>query len=257
MNSIFAKIRKLIFLVFIITLVVTFFTRKNYRKVDEIAPEVLEKPIQKELSESEKENIEFEKDGIKYQLEPLYHYEINGLIVHEMTYDNWYSLSKHDSIFPKDLCMIWGENTESKAYQDKELKFSQDMRFCFWRYSGNIKFNNNEISNNHLLTNEKELNKKAKSLKNGDQVKIKGKLVNVIETDKEDPLYSSKIQSSTDREDTGAGACEVILVEDIEILKKGNPISNTLYTISLYGLFGLILFNVIYFFFRHFFGKNY
>ncbi len=246
--NLFSKIRKLIFLALMITLVFTYFSRKNYRKVDDIDPEVLEKPIQKELYESEKKNIEFEKDGVKYQLEPLYQYEINGLIVHEMTYDNWYSMSKRDSIFPKDFCMIWGSNVENKSYQNKDLSFSQDMRFCLWNYTGHVKFDNSEISNSHILTNDKEFNKKAKSLMPGDQVKIEGKLVNVKETDKEDPLYSSEIQSSTDREDTGAGACEVILVEDIELLKKGNPTSHALYTTSFYGLIGFILFNLIYFF---------
>lgn len=248
MKSHSSLIRRICFLALILTLIITYFTRKNYRKVDEIDSEVLEEPIQTELREEEKEKIEFVKNDVQYQLEPLYHYEINALIVHEMTYDNWYSLSKHDSISPKDLCMIWGSNAENKAYQNKDLKFSQDMRFCFWNYYGDIKFNNNEISNSHLLTNDKELNQKAKSLLTGDQVKIKGKLVNVTETDSEDPLYSSKIQSSTDREDSGAGACEVILTEDIEIIQKGNPISSALYVLSLYGLVGFIIFNIIYFF---------
>ena len=74
----------------------------------------------------------------------------------------------------------------------------------------------------------------------GDQVKIKGKLVdifakNIGEPGKFDP-ESFEWKSSVTREDTGGGACETIYVEDIEILKKANTTPDVLFKFSLYGL---------------------
>ena len=74
----------------------------------------------------------------------------------------------------------------------------------------------------------------------GDQVRIEGKLVNVKAKlispggRFDSPEYSWN--SSTSRTDSGAGACEVIYVEGITILKKANQFWRILFPISLYGI---------------------
>jgi len=111
-----------------------------------------------------------------------------------------------------------------------------------------------EISNNHLVFKDKETEKKAKSLSNGDQVKIKGRLVNIDARNigkpgQYDPENISW-ESSTSRDDAGAGACEVIYVDNIEILNKANPVSNSLFGFSFYGLLLFAIFNIIIFFIK-------
>jgi hypothetical protein len=249
--------RKIAFWLFIILLPITFFTRNSYRQVSNIDPRVLIAPVQSEATD--KNIIRFTKGDFEYELTPLYDYDISGLIVHRMDY-TWFDIYKYDSIFPLDLCMIWGSNVESGVYKNKSLSFSQDARFCWYQWFGNLTFNGSELSNNHLLVKDKALEDKIKSLNSGDQVRIKGKLVNVsgrnIGSPGEYDPSEFNIHSSITRSDAGAGACEVIYFEDLEILKKGNPISSFLFEASYYGLIILILWWIIDLIWYVFFSKE-
>lgn len=244
-----SKINKYLFLTFIVVFCITFFTRNNFKNVSKILPEVLSEPIQENISD--KKLIKFNKDGYAYELTPLYYYVINGLLVSKKDY-RLFSIRKTDSVFPFDLCLIWGNNIKEGIYKDKTIKFSQDCRFCYVEWHGNVRFNFKEISNNHLLINNNGLVRKLKVLSVGDQVRIKGQLVNARanilgKPGQLDPQWMTWNTSIT-RDDAGAGACEVIFVEDIEIIKKANVISFYLFRISRLGLILLIIFNVIWFF---------
>ncbi len=238
------KFRKYLFLIFVITLITSFFLRDNYRDIDEINPALLKQP--KQTQTIQPAPVKFEKDGFQYELTPLYDYQIDALVVSRMIYDKWYSLSKTDSVFSVDLCLLWGSNITSEVYKNKSLFFSQDMRFCFYRWlEGNLPFNEDEVSNNHLVIEDEKIEKIAKNILPGDQVSITGKLVSVVATDSKNANEYSWA-SSTTRTDTSGGACEVLYVENIEILQKGNPIFRLLYEISFYGIFALIIFEILY-----------
>lgn len=237
--------------------VVTFFTKNSYRNVENIHPAVLETPIQRELADNNK--IIFVRDEYEYRLTPLYNYELNGLVIKAMDY-TWFSLLKRDSVFPKDVCVIWGENAESGVYQKKNLRFKQDFRFCLYEWYGNVEFNADELSNNHLVAVDDQMEKIVKNINEGDQVRIKGKLVNVEAINvgapgKYDP-EKFVWNSSTTRADSGGGACETILVESVEILVRGNPLSHLLNKISFYGMGIIALIAMIDFFKYIFAGKT-
>jgi hypothetical protein len=53
---------------------------------------------------------------------------------------------------------------------------------------------------------------KLKKIKKNDQIKFKGYLVNVDSQD------GWRWNSSTTRNDTGGGACEIVLIDDISLL---------------------------------------
>jgi len=241
------KINGYIFLILFIILITTFFTRNNIHNVDEITDKATNQPVQEEIPNAEE--IKFEKDGYLWQLTPLYDYEISGLVVGRMNYEI-FSIDKYTSLFPIDLGLIWGSNVATKVYQDKRVKFKQDSRWCWAWWESGVVFNLNEFSNNHLFTREKDLSDEAKKINRGDQVTIKGKLVDVIAT----PLEANGVsgqnitwKSSITREDDGAGACEIIYVEDIEVLKKGNMLSRFLFWFSFYGLIFIIIWSISYF----------
>jgi len=239
--------KKILFLIFLVIFAVTFFTKTNYRGIDQIDQTVLQQPVQKELEN--KDIIKFSKAGYDYELTPLFDYEINGLVVHSQKYDAWYSMHERDKVFVVDLCLIWGNNVKNKAYQDKNLKFRQDFRFCFWDFLGPIKFSGQEISNNHLLVSNEEHRKIAKNISDGDQVRIKGKLVSVKGLSQNEQGEYFMMESSTKREDSGGGACEIILVEEVEILKKGNQVSHILNLVSLIAMGLLVVISIIQFLF--------
>ncbi len=250
------KVRNALFLLCLAVFVVTSFTKNSYRSVENIHPAVLEAPIQRELLDRNK--ITFVRDEYEYILTPLYDYELNGLVIKAMDY-TWFSLLKRDSVFPKDICVIWGENAGSSVYQKKNLRFRQDFRFCLYEWYGDVKFNASELSNNHLVATNDQMEKLVKSISEGDQVRIKGKLVNIEAVNvgipgKYDPerfIWNS----STTRADSGGGACETILVESVEILAKGNSISHLLNKISLYGM-GILALAAVINFFKYIFANK-
>jgi len=245
----FLKLNTPLFLILIAILVITFFTKDNYKSVDLIMSDVLKAPVQKEVLN--KNLIKFTKDSFEYELTPLYDYEISGLVVHLMDY-RWFSLSKIDNAIPMDVGLIWGTNVKNKIYQNKSVTFTQDCRFLYIRWSGNLDVNMNEISNNHLVVNKSDLEKKMKTVSVGDQIKIKGKLVNLKAryrgTSSDVGTRNVELQSSTARDDREGGACEIIYLEHMEILKKGNIISYYLFPCSIYTIVIMVILNIIRFF---------
>jgi hypothetical protein len=243
-------VKRYLFLGALGVFIFTFFSRNNCRSVDDIHQAVLGEPIQSLLSNSQ--DIEFTNNDYAYQATPLYDYEINGLIVSKINY-RVFNIEKVANAFPVDLCMIWGSNVASRVYRNRAVSYSQDCRWCWARWSGDdITYNLNEQSNNHLLINNKELEKVLNSLVVGDQVKIRGKLVNLSARligkggafDRKELTWNS----STTRTDSGAGACEVIYVEGIEVLKKANVLSYYLFRISFYTLIIMTAWGIIRFF---------
>jgi hypothetical protein len=86
------------------------------------------------------------------------------------------------------------------------------------------------ITNNHLLSSNQTINEQIRSLKKGQQIKIRGHLVKVTY-----PNGAQSVSSQT-RDDEGftpvwkrgtpgvaGGSCEVILVESVEIKSPNSP----------------------------------
>jgi len=237
------KLNRYKFLIIFIVFVVTFFTRNNLRGVNEIMPDLLREPRQTQVY-GQKE-ITFIRDGYKYHLMPICDYEISALVVGKMDY-RFFSIDRLDSVFPIDLCLIWGNNVAGKVYRNSAVSFSQDCRWCWANWSAGVKFNLSEISNNHLLINDRQIMRKAKDILRGDQIVIKGELVNVIaEAIGKEGGSTRTWNSSVSRTDSGAGACEVIYVKNLEILKKSNIISRVLFRLSVYALFLIIIWGII------------
>jgi hypothetical protein len=64
----------------------------------------------------------------------------------------------------------------------------------------------------HFIPATPEVENKLRQIRDNDEIKFKGYLVRVEAAD------GWRWTSSTTRNDTGGGACEVILVEDISLL---------------------------------------
>jgi len=235
-------LKRYLFLSLLLVLIVTSFTRNNFKSVEAINPEVLNQPYQNKIDHASV--IRFQRNGYDYTLAPIYDYEINALLVSKFNY-KIFSIEKFDKVFPYDLCLIWGSNVADGVYKNKTLQFSQDCRWCFANWYGDVKLNWEEFSNSHLLINDSAIEKKVKSLVIGDQVKIKGQLVNVKASLISNPGSFDASEytwnSGVGKTGLGAGACKVIYVEELKILKKANFISYFLFHLSLYGLLFLMI----------------
>jgi len=221
---------------------VTLYLGNSTRYITDIDSDAVRGPVQQSLAGQQP--IEFTRGEYSYELEPLYAYELTGLVVERIDFTR-FSLSDRSSVFPMDVCVIWGDNLVSGIHRNSSVRFSQDMRFCWYRYKGGVKFHPSEFSNNHLIVDSDEQEKLVKQIKAGDQVRIQGMLVNataqkISEADKYNPEKFSW-SSSVDRSDTGAGACETIYVTQVEILKPGNVLWRQLNVVSVYGLVGVVV----------------
>lgn len=222
---------------------VTFFTSSFYQNIESVESEVTKPPVQTPVLDSGV--IKFSGPGFNYEAIPLFDYTISGLIVSREDYKNWYSLSRTDAVFPTDLCLIWGESAQNGAFKQSGTSFSQDGRWCYWQWSGSgLAIKPEEVANNHLLFKDPQLEKKLARINRGDQVQIKGKLVNLVAkaTGKQENYEAKEYnwKSSTSRLDTGAGACEIILVEEINVLKENNVISRRLHLYSGILMIGIL-----------------
>lgn len=193
-------------------LVVSFWNRNDFASDMEIIDNLNRSPVQTEILRSE---FSVSAGDRQYFIQPLYDYELYGLVVSYQHHNGKYGLHKSwgDSLNVADVCVVWSNN----AF-DIELN-----KLTFWngQFTCNVKtsddevwrhFNMDQLSNNHLLTNDSQIRDVLDDIRVGDQVRIKGWLSGY----RNDQGF--KRGTSTTRTDKGNGACETIFVTEIERL---------------------------------------
>jgi hypothetical protein len=114
-----------------------------------------------------------------------------------------------NDLVPYDVALGWGRMSD-QAVLDR-LHISQANRFFFYEWRDEPPIPENEIishsSNNHVIAANPGVARVVSSLRSGQMVSMKGWLVNVSGPDGFHWL------TSTRRDDTGNGACEVFYVE--------------------------------------------
>ncbi|MFC1896230.1 hypothetical protein ACFL0Q_06165 [Thermodesulfobacteriota bacterium] len=172
---------------------------------------------------------------VRYLIVPLYSYELYGMIVSYHHSGSWWDMYHHqlwgDYVNVKDICVIWGPNILTEVY--RQMKFSSDTWTCFASTETQeawYQFYPTCLSNNHLLSSDRRLNKEIMRARKGDQVYLRGYLAEYS--------HAGGFQrgTSTSRTDTGNGACETIWLEEFKILRRANVLWNFLYAASKYGI---------------------
>jgi hypothetical protein len=114
-----------------------------------------------------------------------------------------------NDIVPYDVALGWGRMSD-QAVLDR-LHISQSNRFFFYEWRDEPPIPEEEIirhsSNNHVIAANSGVARVVSSLRSGQIVSMKGWLVNVSGPD------GFHWVTSTRRDDTGNGACEVFYVE--------------------------------------------
>jgi hypothetical protein len=178
-------------------------------------PEMQQEPVQ---TETEREPFGITYRGKNVAVVPVAEYELWGLVV---SHNNIESIADiyHDSssIDTKDLCVVWGSNLVNGDLE--KIRFKSGPFFCYYWVPNGAQFRGRELSNNHMITDDKALRAQLADVNIGDQIRFKGALVNYQVEDWQDFWRAS----STIREDGGGGACEVVYFEEIEVLQAGTP----------------------------------
>ncbi len=124
-----------------------------------------------------------------------------------------YRLGELADVSPLDIAVGWGPMSDSTVLADLDIR--QSGRFYFWQYEDSPPIPTQAIeshsANWHLVPANDTVWRKLRGLRVGDVVKLDGLLVNL-----ETP-GAGTMATSLRRDDTGAGACEIIYVERASI----------------------------------------
>ena len=125
-----------------------------------------------------------------------------------------YHTGREAEISPTDLALGWGAMADPQVY--KQLSIRQSNRWYYWHYENEPPIPRREIethsANMHIIPANKAVAQKLSKVDDNDLIHLKGQLVEVSAND------GWVWRSSLSREDTGNGACELFLVESIQIL---------------------------------------
>ena len=114
------------------------------------------KDLQNEPSQTDtdKEPFNVEVKGHRYQIQPVFEYELWGLIVEDHNSFSWIDTSHEqwgDFLNTKDICVIWGKNVTNPYL--RQFKFSHGDWTCYVKTSSSeawSTFKLDQLSNNHL-----------------------------------------------------------------------------------------------------------
>ena len=146
----------------------------------------------------------------RWTLTPRARYDITARVLgHED-----YRFDALASLAPEDLALGWGAMSDNRVL--KALSFEQSARFLTWRPHGPVPISREDViahaSNNHIIPADSSVRRQLARLRVGQLVHLTGFLVDGVRDD------GAWVRTSLSRTDTGAGACEIMLVETVEIL---------------------------------------
>lgn len=195
----------------------------------DIDPALHEAPLQ---TPTERKPFSFLYKGTRYLVRPRFDYEFTGLIVSHNNPQGFGDIY-HDetSVDTRDFCVIWGDNVQTNEF--RKVRYWSGAWTCWCSWKPGVTFRTDQLSNNHLITDSDAIRDVIAAANKGDQVYLSGMLVDYASARHPE----SWRRTSTNREDDGNGACEVVFVERIKILNRNNP---TWHALSMVGLIGLI-----------------
>jgi hypothetical protein len=199
-------------------------------KTVQAVPALAEEPRQQAIAESP---MTVAVDGVEYRIEPSHRYAIDGLVVSYKVHDGDHLLHRlwNDHLNVADVCVVWGNNVSGLDLQ--AFDFSNGEFTCSYRTRDEQawrRFRPDQISNNHLITEDLVLRHLIGTLAVGDQVHLEGYLAR----------YSNQSGfsrgTSTTRTDTGNGACETLYLTSVSTLVRGPRGWRVTQQVALWGL---------------------
>lgn len=195
-------------------LLVSFWNRNDLPGNIDYVPALSDEPRQ---TATDERPFDVVFNEVKYRVEPEYVYDITGMVVsyrhHNEDYSRLHALA-NDHLNMLDVCVVWGVNPKNQRLD----------RINFWNglFTCNVEtrdqqawdaFDMNQLSNNHLLSDDEFVRRQVKKIRVGDQIRVRGYLASYTSAG------GSRRDTSTTRTDTGNGACETIYIESFEIIE--------------------------------------
>jgi hypothetical protein len=145
-----------------------------------------------------------------FRIEPLATFEVRARV---LSAERYY-LGQEAELSPIDLALGWGPMSDSRILDS--FTISQSGRWYWWRYK-NLPIPRKEVvlnsANMHMVPATGDIDRQLKSVKTGQMVRFKGYLIEVQGAD------GWRWRSSLTRDDAGNHACELVWVEEFEVLE--------------------------------------
>lgn len=139
-----------------------------------------------------------------YYIAPLQPFEMQARILSSKHYTH----DKESDLVPVDLVLGWGPMADLNV--TNQISITQSNRWYHWRVDA-FPIPRREIethsANMHLIPATPAIAEAIQSAEKGSMIVVEGDLVEVVDLEK-----NWRWKSSLSRNDTGAGACELILV---------------------------------------------
>ncbi len=208
-----AAFLKLIFWLCLLATTVAWWNYDQFVMPMQVHPALDAEPVQEA---TRKKPFTVSSEGVTYQINPLFQYDLHGMVVSFRHHDGDSRLHRlwNDRLNVVDLCVVWGQN--AKLPDLNAFDFWNGQFTCFVRTSSSeawSQFNTDQLSNLHVLTDRPHLRDLINSVELGDQIHITGLLAEYGHDG------ASVRSSSTVRDDGGNGACETIYAESFSIIR--------------------------------------
>lgn len=148
----------------------------------------------------------FEKEG--FALTALARFEVEARVLRREDY----RFDTEAALAPVDLALGWGRMSDSAVLDHFEI--TQGNRFYYWR-TQQFPIPRREVethsANMHMIPASPTVERRLKAVRAGQVVRFSGYLIEANRSD------GWRWRSSLTRDDTGAGACEVVWVDALEV----------------------------------------
>jgi hypothetical protein len=145
----------------------------------------------------------------RWLLTPRASYDITARILGREDY----RFDRLADLVPEDLALGWGPMSDNHVLAAFDI--SQGARFYSWRPRGPLPIAREDVivhsANTHLIPADARIRSELGRLRVGQVVHLSGTLVDAARDD------GAWLRTSLTRTDSGAGACEVMLVETVEV----------------------------------------
>ena len=143
----------------------------------------------------------------RWTLTPRARYDITARILSRENY----SFDMLSDLIPEDLALGWGAMSDNRVL--RSFKITQGARFYSWKPLAELPIPRQQVishsANTHVIPADSFVRGQLASLRVGQVVHLEGVLVDGARRD------GAYFHTSLTREDSGAGACEVMLVEHV------------------------------------------
>jgi hypothetical protein len=141
-----------------------------------------------------------------YRIQALASFEAKARVLSRKDYRR----GRESDLSPIDLALGWGPMSREDII--RKIDISQNGRFYFWQVE-EYPIPHNQIvthsANMHLIPANRMIEQQLRDIDSGDMIRFRGYLVSIDASD------GWRWKSSLTRKDSGAGACEIVLVEAI------------------------------------------